>query len=38
MRGKPGADPHLLDLGEHRNIPIRSVRQFLTRLETEDSG
>jgi hypothetical protein len=21
-------DPHLLDLGEHRNIPIRSVRQL----------
>jgi hypothetical protein len=31
-------DPHLLDLGEYQNIPIQSVRRFLTRLETEESG
>lgn len=30
-------DPHLLDLGEYRGIPIRSVRQFLTRLESEEA-
>lgn len=28
-------DPHLLDLGEYRQIPILSVRQFLTRLTLE---
>jgi putative PIN family toxin of toxin-antitoxin system len=28
-------DPHLLNLGEYRSIPIWSVRQFLTHLETE---
>ena len=31
-------DPHLLDLGEYRSIPIRSVRQFLTRLQSEESA
>jgi len=31
-------DPHLLDLGEYQNIPIQSVRRFLARLETEESG
>jgi putative PIN family toxin of toxin-antitoxin system len=31
-------DPHLLDLGEYRSIPIRNARQFLTRLEIEESG
>ena len=28
-------DPHLLDLGEYRQIPILSVREFLTRLTLE---
>jgi uncharacterized protein len=31
-------DPHLLDLGECRRIPILTVRQFLTRLTLEPGG
>jgi putative PIN family toxin of toxin-antitoxin system len=29
-------DPHLLDLGKYQNIPVQTVRQFLTRLEAEE--